>query len=264
MDVHTGPDVPVSASLLDRIEAKALDGQVVKALRMCISLGGRAGSAQLRDWAKRELHGYDGVADLPDYRIINANLYVNWVNAFWRRTGQQISSNQLPDFAQEHISEEVEMRHPIPALRKLAESAEREHQSIRLSPPGAMDIVGYMNGTGGLQGAQITSLYWAVDPAAVHSITERVCTDIVALVAEIRAGMSDEDLPSQAHATQAAVQIVIGGDNNRVEVTDTSQVQGSVYGGTAESRSTLRNVWWVVGIVGTLGGLVLACMEAVA
>ena len=61
-------------TLLDQIESEAMDGDVVKALRLCIKLGGHSGSADLRQWAERELNGYDSEDELPDYRRINAPL----------------------------------------------------------------------------------------------------------------------------------------------------------------------------------------------
>lgn len=46
--------------LLDQIERDVLDENVsvATALRKCVALGGRSGSAALRDWATRELEGY--------------------------------------------------------------------------------------------------------------------------------------------------------------------------------------------------------------
>jgi hypothetical protein len=46
--------------LLSQIEEGALDSRVplVDVLRKCVALGGQAGSAELRDWARRELDGY--------------------------------------------------------------------------------------------------------------------------------------------------------------------------------------------------------------
>ena len=45
--------------LLQATEDSALDGEssVTDALRKCVALGGRAGSAELRTWASRELNG---------------------------------------------------------------------------------------------------------------------------------------------------------------------------------------------------------------
>ena len=254
------PDV---ATLLDRIETTALGGDVVKAMRLCISLGGHAGSAELREWALRELHGYEGVSDLPDYRRIGGGLHVDAINTAWRVTGQRISSMQLPDGIREHLSEEIEMRHSIPALESMVDSAERANESIRLSPPGAAEVAALMN-AGGYGSHQVTSLYWVVSASTVRGIIERVCTNVIAMVNEMRAGMgSGEKLPSPELATQA-VNIVINGDSNRVVTGDVAQSQGSSSIGKDEGGSFLRKLWWIVGILSMLGGLVFGYIRFMA
>ena len=65
-------------SLLDQIEFEAMEGQVVKALRRCLALGGRAGNSNLRNWARQELEGYEG-NDLPEYRKVKAPLCVDFI-----------------------------------------------------------------------------------------------------------------------------------------------------------------------------------------
>jgi AbiTii len=66
-------------SLVDQIERDALDGNVslADALRKCVAFGGRAGSAELPDWATRELHGYEGVPEVPGYRKILAPIVLD-------------------------------------------------------------------------------------------------------------------------------------------------------------------------------------------
>lgn len=42
-----------------------------------MALGGRAGTADLRDWARRELDGYGGDDDLPDYRVVTVPILID-------------------------------------------------------------------------------------------------------------------------------------------------------------------------------------------
>ncbi len=57
-------------NLFEQIEQDALDDDVPLAsiLRKVIALGGNVGSTELREWASRELKGYDKPDDVPDYR----------------------------------------------------------------------------------------------------------------------------------------------------------------------------------------------------
>ena len=54
-----------SMNLLGKIEEQAIDGDISKALRLCLSLGGKTGSTDLRGWASLELNGYRG-QDVPE------------------------------------------------------------------------------------------------------------------------------------------------------------------------------------------------------
>jgi len=251
--------LPGVTTILDRIEATALNGDVIRALRLCLSLGGHTDSPELRDWAMRELHGYDGVPNLPDYRRIRGPLCADTITATSQVRGQRISPHQLPDFAQEHISEEIEIRDSVPALQNMADSAERTNETIRVSPHGAAEIVNYMSTQ--LPGTRVMRLYWNLNASAIRAITERVCTDVIAMVNEIKAGIEPgQEFPSRDLVTQA-IDVVINGNHSRVIVKDVTQSQNSppIEDGSGSSR--LRKLWWVVGIIGTLGALVFGFME---
>ena len=68
------------ASLLDKINREAMDGDLKRALRLCMQLGGETGSEPLREWASLELLGYQGQEKLPDYRKVYAPLQIDGVN----------------------------------------------------------------------------------------------------------------------------------------------------------------------------------------
>ncbi len=240
-----------SGKLLDEIEKEAIDGDLVKALRLCLSLGGKAGSAELRDWASRELRGYRG-EDIPAYRRISAPLQIDsiTVNAIVR--GQTISSLQLPGFVRDELSEEVPLRHSLPGLVDLVTEAKKRGEPIRLGPPEAAALVTYMNSQND-EYTHIERLYWSMSASSVQEVIERVRSNLVELVAEMRAGMpSGGTMPSVGVASQA-VGVVVHGDKARISVKK-SNVQSSE-GPIEESRLRrwLEVASWLAGI----GGLVL-------
>ena len=60
-------------TLLSEIERDLLGGKpLADLLRKCVVLGGRSSSVELRDWASRELRGYNVGDDLPSYRTVGA------------------------------------------------------------------------------------------------------------------------------------------------------------------------------------------------
>ena len=240
-----------SAKLLDEIEREAIDGDIVKALRLCLSLGGKAGSAELRDWASRELSGYRG-EDIPDYRRIYAPLQIDGMTFNAIVKGQTISTLQLPDFARDGLSEEVPLRRSLPGLVDLVTEAKKRGEPIRLGPPEAAALVTYMNSQND-EYTHIERLYWSISASSVQELIDRVRSNLVELVAEMRAGMSSgETIPSAEVASQA-VNVVVYGDKARISVKK-SNVQASE--GPIE-KSRLRRWLEVAAWLAGIGGLAL-------
>jgi hypothetical protein len=111
-----------SERLLQEIESGARDEKkpIGSLLRTVIQLGGEARSAKIRDWAMRELTGYGPDDELPDYRIFNAPLQIDWMNRRHLVRGETISSLELPDFARDVVTDEVSLRGGIGEIEELA------------------------------------------------------------------------------------------------------------------------------------------------
>jgi hypothetical protein len=219
--------------LLDDIERGALDSRTPLAdtLRKCVMLGGRAGSVELRAWASRELNGYESGDELPDWRIVAAQIEMDFVkgNGFWR--GRAVSPMELPEFARDAIKEEFSLRMGVGALEALLDVPE---DSVKLGIPMGQDLVLYMNRKNGDPYQQIQRIYWNVSKVAVRAVIDRIRTTLAELVAEIRAGMPhDADVPSSELANQA-VQFVVHGKGNRIVVNNAHANGGGVVGQATE------------------------------
>jgi len=208
-------------------------------------LGGKAGSTELRDWASDELNGYRSES-IPEYRRIYAPLQVDGTTIRALVKHQTISPSQLPDFARE-VTEELELRQSLPGLVELIAAAKQSDESVRLMPPGASVLVDYMNRTSG-DFNYIESLYWSVSPSVIQEVVDRVRSNLVELVAEMRAGMtSDQIVPSPEVASQA-ISVVISGDKNRVKVKDAAKHVTEVPVEKSLLRRWLEVGAWVAGI----------------
>ena len=62
-----------------------------------IALGGEAGSAELREWATRELRGYGPDDELPEYRWIVTSIHADMAYRTTLLTGQPISQGTFPE-----------------------------------------------------------------------------------------------------------------------------------------------------------------------
>ncbi len=253
--------------LIAQIERHALDESVpvATALRECIVLGGKSGSEKLRDWATRELKGYDGKDELPAYRVVPAPLLVDGFTGNLHVTRQPFPPSGLPEFAREHIKEEVQLRDGVASIEALARRDE-----IKFAPQMAADLTRYMNADSANPYQQITHIYWGVSPAAVHGVVDQIRTSLTQLVAELRATIpADDDIPTVEAADQA-LNVVVTGKRPRVNVTaaqatgrETTATASHVEKGPEDSGFWTR--WRKIGafIVGlaTVAGAVFALIQ---
>ena len=102
-------------TVLQRVQDAALDRSVpvTEALRLCVAAGGRLGSTPLRDWALKELNGYEETDELPPYRKIGAALFIDYVlGRSWER-GRQVTEGMVDADAREWINE-IPLRGSVP------------------------------------------------------------------------------------------------------------------------------------------------------
>ncbi|MGK2879249.1 MAG: hypothetical protein ACSLE6_00135 [Mycobacterium sp.] len=195
-----------ATDLLERIEEGALDPDrpLADTLRLCVALGGRASSADLRDWARRELDGYGADDELPDYRVVTVPILIDGSNFHAIITGQQVAPSDIPDFARDEISGQLGLRMGVAAVEQMA----RKPDGSQLQHPGMAELVSYMNATN--QGSStIHRMYWSLQPTGALAVVDTIRTSLVALIAELRAaGVTGVDTVDAAVAEQA-VNVVI-------------------------------------------------------
>lgn len=212
--------------LLSQIEEGALNSSTPLAdtLRKCVALGGRSGSAELRDWAKRELDGYEPGDELPDYRTVGARILMDGVTINMQITGQQLPRSALPAVAQKHIKNEVQLTYGVAQLEDMVKGA--KGGNIRLQHPMMPDVLRLMN-KDSPYGQAIHDLYWTISDNSVLGVLDRTRTALVALVAEMRAaGTQEPDVPSSEVATQA-VNVVVHKAKRSVINVSTAHSTGS-------------------------------------
>lgn len=234
--------------LLSEIEQDVLDESksLAGVLRKCIILGGKAGSAELREWATRELKGYKGSDTVPDFRVVAAPILVNWVSPTHYKKGERISPDQLPDVVAERFGESVELRQGVGEL----EAALHQHESgdgmVRLSLPSGADVARMMNYERDDEFQAVTDVYWSVSCAAIRGVVDNVRTALSELVAELRAGTpDDQEMPSAGVADQA-VGVVVGGKRNRVVFNNAQASEGSTSTIETSSGKDGKPGFWTV------------------
>ncbi|WP_410663456.1 hypothetical protein [Amycolatopsis sp. lyj-84] len=217
---------------------------ITSLLQKCILLGGEVGSAQLRDWARQELKGYPNVDTMPDYRWVTAPLCIDGATFHGLVTGQTISPMSLPDFARDTITERVPLARGIAELESLSRT---DKLTVKLVPPGAQDLVLWMNHENP-GGHQITRLYWDVSRSAIEGVVMAVRTALAELVGELLAAVPNGDQAPSKQATDDAIHFVITGDRNTVTVVGSQTTTGGnatiTTTGSAEATPSEKETWW--------------------
>jgi hypothetical protein len=255
----------VSSDLLGDIEQEAVeaDADLPTLLRKCVALGGKSGSVALREWATRELKGYGGSDTLPPYRTIPAILALDGATMTHRVTGQQISPRSLPEVARDLVKEEVPLYGPIAELTDAIWGARNrgdDHVNFGISGGSALTLLtNHGLREKGVEYQAVERIYLKAAVTSLVGVVDTVQTNLVELVAELRAGVGGGHVVPDKDLTDRAVSIVIYGDRNRVEVAQAVvDVGGSAVVNTPPERESRakRIMFWAAGSATVVGAVI--------
>lgn len=260
---YFSPMARSDTKLLDEIERAAVDadGDIAVALRKCLILGGTLRSPELRDWATRELRGYEDADAVPPYRIVPAQLVLDGADVVKMVKGQEISPAQLPDFARDDISEQLDMTQPIGKIEDTIRDVRRRQANdgtIAYGIQHGSSLAAYMTHEARQRGdfTTIQRIYKTTHVTELVGIVEQVRVRLTELIAELRAGMHDGAL-TEGEARHA-VSVAIGGNKNRVVVNAPSE--GSDVIVLRDSEGWGWKAWALVCGLATIAGLVLTVL----
>lgn len=227
-------------------------------LREVIALGGRAGSQELMDWARLELSGYGRDDPLPAYRRALAPLQIDGMTPTAQIKHQTLAPVDLPDFAQGYVSNDLELRMPISQIEHLARG-KPPGEVVRLAPPGADDLVSFMNRVGNWSG-QVERLYWAVSPVVLIGAIEGVRTTLVSLTAQMEAVTPPTAILPSPEGTAASVALAVYGDRSRIKnVTIYNAGADMSITKTVDEPTPWWRHWWAI-----VGGLIALASAGLA
>lgn len=266
--------------LLGEIRTGALDSRtdLTDLLRKCVALGGEAGSARLREWASRELKGYEGGAEVPPYRMVSSLLYLDGATLRGRIRGQQVPHNMLPAEMQARLNEPFPLRHSLAELVELVETTRRQgEEAVKLSPPMPQELVALINhrieeaerqntpfplpGVGPSQ--VVERVYWALGVTTLAAIIDNVRTTLVELAAEMQAFTSGDSVVPTQDAADQAVDVAVYGKVRHLVVHQVVAQGGdaavagraAVVGDAQPEGRPHRLMWWIAGIAGVIGAV---------
>jgi hypothetical protein len=132
--------------------------------------------------------------------------------------------------------------------------------------PGGADLIAYMNHANDNPYESVERIYWAVSTTAIRGVLDRIRTALTELVAELRHGMPDDAVLPPPDLVTQAIQVAVGGKNNRVVVTaahsEGAALVGNVQEQEPESPGWSRGAKIGAAVVG-LAGIIAAVFAVV-
>lgn len=173
-------------------------------LRKCLLLGAETGSDSLRQWAKKELNGYENEDELPSYRRLSMPaLSADTMSGNAWATNMTYNVLQLPAKAREVLGEEFPLYQPVEELEQIA-----TQKSLSFTNGGLTYAQHLWNESlGPFQ--QVVNLRFTVSGSMFKGVLGQIRTQLVDLIAELTASMPLEGLPGK-DAVDAAVTAHIG------------------------------------------------------
>lgn len=240
------------SSLLAEIERDVLDGRpLADLLRKCIMLGGRSGSQDLRDWASKELRGYQGNTDLPPCRSVSAPILIDAVTGNSWVKGQSVPESGLPDFVRDaSLGNSVDLRQGVGELEALVQQGQSSEHSIRVSLPSAEIIGEYFDRNSGNPFQHTDRVYWSIAPSAIHGVIDNIRTTLTELVTELVASVPRGQEVPTAEQADNAFNVAVHGKKSQITIT-APQISGgsasTIDQRTAGPAADPDPAWWTLG-----------------
>ncbi len=217
-------------SLLRSLRGHMLDESEPLAglLRKCLMLGAETGSDSLRQWARKELNGYENGDELPKYRRLP-----QLPLAADTRSGNAWAKNmtysvlQLPAKAQEPLGENFLLHQPVEELEQVATKPSLSFTSAGLAYAQSLwnqelDMF-----------QEVMNLRFTATGAMFAGVLGQIRTQLVDLIADLTATTPLEELPKK-EAVDEAVSSHIGVQYN----TTIQSTSGPTAIGNAASASS--------------------------
>ncbi|MGP5732961.1 AbiTii domain-containing protein [Arthrobacter rhombi] len=161
-------------------------------LRKCLMLGAETGSETLRQWARRELNGYDDDVELPNYRLLrDLPIKVDSISGNTWAQGMTYNRLQLPAEAQKGVPDTFPLRQAVEELENLAQSKTLSFTSTGLAYAQTV----WNSQLDSFQ--QITGMRYSIPGSVVTGILGQIRTQLVDVIADLTAKNPLAELPKK-------------------------------------------------------------------
>lgn len=177
-------------------------------LRKCLLLAAETGSESLRQWARKELNGYDETDGLPSYRKLPMPpISADTLSGNTWASNMTYSVLQLSAAAREHIRDGFPLYQPIEEMEKIA-----AQKSVSFTSPGLTYAQHVWNEELPF-GQKVVNLRFTLSGSMFAGVLGQIRTQLVDLVADLTASTPLAELPRK-ELVDAAVGTHIGAQYN--------------------------------------------------
>jgi AbiTii-like protein len=191
-------------------------------------------------WAKHELDGYLRRDEIPEYRIVQAQIYWDVLVPYHGTVTHLVNVEELPEPFRQHVARGAVLNHPIDELEALVDPTEANRDGITFEVDQGSLYLSYWN-KANRDGQRALVMYWRIHPASIRGAVGRVRTALVDFVARLDLGLPEGDeLPTTAQAEEAfqsTVSLVIS--NSDVTITTASTKEGDIM--TQSPHTIIKN-----------------------
>jgi hypothetical protein len=196
-------------------------------LRKCLFLGIETKSSDLRDWAKLELNGYEGITEIPSYRIFpTPPITASYMSFAGRVSGQKWSRHDLGK-AGEHIKPTFSFVNSIEEIEELSKGGQAS-----FIPPELMQARALFNADEE-NIHTIIDLHYTLAGSLMAGIVGQVRTRLVEIVAELSTEIPLDGLPRKEVVDATTYQNI-----EAQYITTIGEPSGSVAVGTSANAVT--------------------------
>jgi hypothetical protein len=193
----------------------------------------------MRDWARRELHGYESSKDAPSYRHFNApaiGVITNegGFNPRFEKLRMSMFNMQEREIMGDIVLEDAALSQGVGELEGLADALTGADEMPKLMPWWESGVIMLLNENHMGPNSVTTAVYWELSSATVRGVLTRIRTALAELVAELVILTPEhQEVPAKSAADQAT-QFVLTGDRPTVVYSPLNATNG----GTAIGSQT--------------------------
>lgn len=243
---------------IDDIASAGDHKRLSEALGLCVRLPDTSPTADLRNWAERELNGY-GESELPSYRRISPPMFAT-TN---RVRNYPVSLQALPEYMQEHLSECL-----VGMGTAELEALPRKSESTRIGPAGMPEFVQLLNNEGFVEWPHtLVELFWLVDSSVFKGVLTSIFVELGHRVDELSFTPATTSEPASATPAVAPTNnTYITGNNATVTHGENAHITTSHATKSKTSPSSVER--WTLGarwasVLVSVIGIVVAAVVAI-